>query len=33
MLSNYIHKYNFKEDKEMCWSTKKYTKFRNAVRD
>ena len=28
MLSNYIHKYNFKEDKEMCWSTKKYTKFR-----
>lgn len=28
MLSNYIHKYYFTEDKEMCWSTKMYTKFR-----
>ena len=28
ILSNYIHKYNFTEDKEMCWSTKMYTKFR-----
>lgn len=28
MLSNYIHKYYFTEDKIMDWSTKRYTKFR-----
>ena len=28
ILSNYIHKYYFTEDKIMDWSTKRYTKFR-----